>query len=306
MLAPAGRAGEDGAMAVTLTALARELYGLHPGEFTAARNARAREAKTSDAALAAQISALRKPSPAAWVLNLLARADDDGVAELLQLGERMRDAQERLDREALRRLGGERRVAVAALARAGADLAAGRGHPPTPAVRDEVEQTLLAGTSDPAAAAAVSGGLLVRALRAVGFEPVDLTDAVAVPGAAPAPRTPARGRSKTPVQLADVRRRKEARQEAVLRERDADTAAAELEALDRRAHRHALRRAGLEAEIADLREQLATAEAALAAVDDETDALAAERELASTAAEQASRRAREARAVADALETTSD
>lgn len=290
-------------MAATLAVLARELYALPPGQFTAARNAKAREVKPADAALAAQLTALRKPSPAAWLVNLLAQDDDAGLEALLRLGEEMRDAQEHLDREALRRLGGERRAAVAALARAGADRAADLGHPATPAVLGEVEQTLLAGTSDPAAADAVSGGLLVRALRAVGFEPVDLADAVAVPGAGAPPRKPSRTPPKTPVQLADVRRRKEARQEAVLRERDADAAASELEALDRRAHRLELRRSSLEAEIADLREQLGTAEAALATVDDEAGALAEARAEVSTAAEQAGRRAQEARAAADALET---
>ena len=251
-------------MVDSLAALARELYGLQPADFTAARNARAQELKSTDAGLAKQIGALRKPSPAAWVVNLLAREDDDGLESLLQLGERMRDAQEQLDREALRRLGGERRTAVAALARAGADLAAGLGHPPTPAVLNEVEQTLQAATSDEAAAAAVRSGLLVKALRAVGFEPVDLDDAVAVPDAPQArersttPATP----PKSPVQLADVRRRKEAKREAERLERDADAATAELDALDRRAERLALRRSSLEAEISDLREQLHTADRA--------------------------------------------
>lgn len=291
-------------MALTLTAFAYELYGLHPGEFTAARNARAREVKAADPALASQISALHKPSPAAWLVNLLARAHDDSLEDLLHLGEQMRHAQEQLDREALRRLGGERRAAVTALARAGADRAAGLGHPATPAVLGEVEQTLLAGTSDPAAAAAVSAGLLVRSLRAVGFEPVDLDDAVAVPGGVPERRSRAHTPSRTPVHLADVRRRKQARQEAARLERAADTAAAELEAQDRRAHRLALRRASLEADITDLREQLGTAEAALATVDDEAGALAEARTLANTAAEQASRRAREARAAADAVEAS--
>ncbi|PXA68457.1 transposase [Cryobacterium arcticum] len=291
-------------MVDSLAALARELYGLQPAEFTAARNARAQEFKTTDVTLAKQIGALRKPSPAAWVVNLLAREDDDGLESLLQLGEQMRDAQEQLDREALRRLGGERRTAVAALARAGADLAARLGHPPTPAVLGEVEQTLQAATSDEAAAAAVSSGLLVKALLAVGFEPVDLDDAVAVPDAPQArerrtsPATP----PKSPVQLADVRRRKEAKREAERLERDADAATAELAALDRRAERLALRRSSLEAEISDLREQLRTAETALVAVDRDAGTLADDRKQAEAAAENSASRAAEARAAADALE----
>lgn len=292
-------------MVATLAAVARDLYGLQPQDFTAARNARAQELKPSDAALATQVSALRKPAPAAWIVNLLARENTDDLTALLDLGEQMRTAQDQLDRDALRRLGGERRAAVAALARAGAELAAGLGHPPTAAVLGEVEQTLLAGTSDPAAAGAVSSGLLVKPLRPGGFDPVDLADAVAVPDAAAWAASPGTSRSPAPpdpVQLADVRRRKEAQRDAERLERDADTAAAEVDALDRRAHRLELRRASLEAEIAELREQLETAEAALGAVTDDDSALAEARTRAIRVAEDAEHQARAARDAADALE----
>ena len=284
-------------MVAALTAVARELYGIPPQDFTAARNARAQELKRSDAALAKQVAALRKPAPAAWVVNLLAREATGDLAALLDLGEHMRTAQEQLDRDALRRLGGERRTAVTALAQAGAARAAALGHPPTAAVADEVEQTLLAGTSDPAAAGAVASGVLVKPLRAGGFDAVDLDGAVAVPDAeawAPSPggaRSPA---PPDPVQLADVRRRKEARREAERLEREADAAVAEVDALERRAHRLELRRASLEAEIAELREQLDTAEAALAAVTADDGALTDARSRAIRAAEDARNRARDA------------
>lgn len=289
-------------MVESLAAVARELYSLPPAAFTAARNGRAQELKLVDAALAKTVAALRKPSPAAWLVNLLARHDDDGLESLLHLGEEMRQAQEQFDRNALRKLGGDRRAAVAVLARAGAGLAEGFGHPPTPAVVGEVEQTLLAATAGAAAAAAVSSGLLVRALTTVGFEPVDLNGAVAAPGATPvAAQTPS-APTATPVQLADVRRRKEARGAAERLERDADAATAELDALERRAARLDLRRTSLEAEITGLREQLDTAEAALTAVDHDTAALAEARAHAQAAAEDSSHRAAEARAAADALE----
>lgn len=293
-------------MVAVLAAVARELYGIRPQDFTAARNARAQELKPAEAALAKQVAALRKPAPAAWVVNLLARENTDDLTALLDLGEQMRNAQEQLDRHALRRLGGERRTAVTALARAGAVLAAGLGHPPTDAVVGEVEQTLLAGTSDPAAAGAVASGLLVKPLRAGGFDPVDLDGAVAVPDAAPWTASPAASRPAPPdpVQLADVRRRKEARAEADRQERDADAADAEVEALERRAHRLELRRASLQAEIAELREQLDTAEAALATVTDDENALADARSQATRAADDARTRARDARDTADALEKT--
>lgn len=292
-------------MADSLTAIAQHLYGLVPADFTAQRNARARDLKPTDAALAKQVAALRRPSPAAWAVNLIARERADRLEALLRLGEQMRQAQERFDREELRRLGTERREGVAGLAREAAELAQAAGHPPSASVLGEVEQTLQAATSDPEAAAAVAAGLLVRALRAVGFEPVDLLDAVAVPGAAPAP-APASKRSSAesppPVQLHEVRRRKEARREAERLEAEAAAAAADLEALDRRAHRLEVRRQNLVAETVELREQLQSAEAALEVVDQDARGLADERARAEAEADASSRRARDARADADALQ----
>ena len=300
-------------MAATLVDVARDLYGLQPQDFTAARNTRAQESKAADATLAKQIAALKKPSPAAWIVNLLARESTDDLTALLDVGEQMRTAQEHLDRDALRRLGGERRTAVTALARAGADLADGAGRAATSSVIGEVEQTLQAATSDPAAAAAVASGLLVRALRSVGYEPVDLDDAVAVPepGSWPTTGTGTRsggspsGGSRSapdPVRLADVRRRKEAKREADRLEHEADTIDADIEALERRAHRLALRRASLDAEIAELREQLETAETALTALTAEDSAVADARTEAHRNADESRRNARAARKAADALD----
>ncbi|MGW7452672.1 hypothetical protein ACWGJJ_14655, partial [Streptomyces sp. NPDC054787] len=52
-----------------------ELYGLHPSEFTAARDTYAARARTEgDRQLATAIARLRKPTVAAWTAGLLARA----------------------------------------------------------------------------------------------------------------------------------------------------------------------------------------------------------------------------------------
>jgi hypothetical protein len=78
-------------------ALVREtekLYGLHPSEFTAARNARAKELKKDDPELAAAVAALPKPSVAAAALNELLREDPSEVRALIQSGKRLRQAQE--------------------------------------------------------------------------------------------------------------------------------------------------------------------------------------------------------------------
>ena len=70
-----------------LTAAADELYALVPEEFTAARNARAKDVKVDDRALSQRIGEFRKPSPAAWILNQLVREQPDAVDELLDLVE---------------------------------------------------------------------------------------------------------------------------------------------------------------------------------------------------------------------------
>ena len=169
-----------------LTAEADELYALVPEEFTAARNARAKDAKADDRELGQRIAELRKPSPAAWILNQLVRAHPDALDELLDLGTDLRDAQAAGDGKALTQLGGERRKLVAALLKQAGSLADAADRPPSRAVLDEVEQTLIASTIDEPAGEPLRTGRLVRSLQAVGFEDVDLDGAVA--GEASAPR----------------------------------------------------------------------------------------------------------------------
>src|SRR5205085_6874781 len=73
-----------------------ELYGLPLEEFTAARNALAKDlAKAGDKAMAAEVKRLAKPSKTAWALNQLARRQAEDVERLLEAGERLRAAQQR-------------------------------------------------------------------------------------------------------------------------------------------------------------------------------------------------------------------
>lgn len=167
----------------SLTGIAHELYALSLAEFTSARNDRAK--LVADRALAAEIRALRKPSSSAWVVNQLVRRRPDELESLLDLGRSLRDAQDDLDPDTLRALGAERRAVVAALAREAADIAVGLGHPVPPAALAELEATLQAAMTDPAAGEAVRTGCLLRTLTVSGFDPVDLTNAVALPEAAP-------------------------------------------------------------------------------------------------------------------------
>jgi len=176
----------------TLAEIADELYGLLPAEFTAARNVWVRALKDeTDTELAERVSVLRKASPAAWGVNLLARHRSDELAQLADLGALMRQAQSDLDRDQLAELTSQRRRLVSALAREAAELAADAHHVLTSSALDEVAATLQAALGDPAAAAAVRSGRLVRPLVGDGVEPVDLDDAVAAPEASMVSAVPA-------------------------------------------------------------------------------------------------------------------
>jgi hypothetical protein len=175
-----------------LDAEADRLYALPARDFTAARDARAAELRGEDPELSAQLATLRRPTAAAAAVNAIVRADPDGVAALTEIGERLRAAQDAGDGRALAALIRERRDAVRALIAAGPAFGA--------TVHDDVSRTLEAATVDPWAAQAVAGGRLLRALTAVGFDPVDLDGAVAAapvtgPPTGPRPiRKPSRGR----------------------------------------------------------------------------------------------------------------
>jgi hypothetical protein len=157
------------------------LYGLGPAEFTARRDAVAAEARTSgDRPLAAAIKGLRRPSVAAHAVNLLARQMGDQVAQLIDLGQRLQQAQEALSADEMRALGRQRHQLIAGMAQQAGSLARDGGQTVGEGARREIEATLEAALGDAGAAAAVRQGCLVRSLSRTGMDPVDLSGAVAV------------------------------------------------------------------------------------------------------------------------------
>lgn len=153
----------------------------------AARTVAARAAKADgDAEGAKALTALRRPSVAAWLVNILVVGQPAVLEQLLDLGPALAQAQAAGRGEVLRELGAQRRALVGAVTDQAVALA---DRPVTTAVRDEVAGTLEAALSDPASADAVRSGRLVRALSYAGFGGVDLTGAVAAPAgrAHPAP-----------------------------------------------------------------------------------------------------------------------
>ncbi len=186
-------------MTEELLAIADVLYGLPLGEFTPARDARAKALKGSE--LAAPVKALRKPSLAAWVVNLLVRRDADQLTQVLELGAALREAAAGMAGEELRALTRQRRQLTAAVTTGARSLAAGEDVRLTQAVADQVEATLTAAMVDVRCAEAVRSGLLVTALASTGVDEVDLTRAVATPEALGFSATPVTASEPAPPDL---------------------------------------------------------------------------------------------------------
>lgn len=317
-----------------LAAVAEELYSLAPAEFTAARDARVKEARSrGERALATAVGGLRRPTAAAWLANLLVREERGQVEELLALGDALREAQAGLEGAALRQLSAQRHRVVAALAAEARRLAAQHGQPTGADAAEQLEQTLEAAMSDPAAAEALRSGRLTSGLAYAGLG--ELSGSAArgsEPTAGQVPRVGDGGRGRDERQRAEAQRAERERAEAERAER-AERERAEAERAEARralaaaeagmvdaerqvgeqdeAVRSAARRreaadeqqADLQRRLADLRERLRLAEEEAAAAQAEERARAARREAALRGAEVARRRVEQARR---RLERTAD
>ena len=174
----------------TLLEAADTLYGLTLAEFTPARDALAKQLRGTDRRLADLVKALKKPSTAAWVINLLVRRDPAQVEQVLVVGAALREAQDSLDGDELRALTRQRRQLTAAITQQARALAGEHGQQVTSPVADQVEATLTAAMIDPSAGAAVRTGLLLNAVSATGVGTVDAEALLAVAdvvGFAPSP-----------------------------------------------------------------------------------------------------------------------
>jgi hypothetical protein len=148
------------------------LYDLPLEDFTTARNdlaGRLKRAHQTEAA--ATVRALKKPSVVAWTANRLARDEPAQVAALLEAGERLRQAQQRL-------LAGKGRAADLGVEAAAeretlrALLASGRrllGERASPSLLDRLGQTLRAAAVDEVGRLLLERGRRTEELKAVGF-----------------------------------------------------------------------------------------------------------------------------------------
>ncbi len=156
------------------------LYGASPDEFMTVRAELAATARAAgDGNAGSTIGKLRKPSLAAWAVNLVARESPGVVTDLADLGARMRVAQGRLDTATLTSLRPERDAVVAAFVEAARDVVKRAGRSLSATVEQDVRATVIAALADEVATIAVTSGQLTRALSYSGFGEVDLSEAVA-------------------------------------------------------------------------------------------------------------------------------
>ncbi len=164
-----------------LTEIADRLYAGPADAFTDARNAAAKGIK--DKALAAQVKKLKKPSVAAWAVNLLVRRESAQIDSVLELAEQLRAAAEALDGDELRALTRQRRQLTTALASTARSLARDAGVRLTAPVVEQVEGMVNAAMLDPVAAQAVRTGRVVSAFTSTGVSELDVASVVALPDA---------------------------------------------------------------------------------------------------------------------------
>lgn len=166
-----------------VTEVAGELYALTPAEFTAARDARAREARQAGQRDdAAAIKKLARPTTSAWLVNQLSRQAPEQLGRLIAVAEALEEAQRTLAGGRLRELSGQRRGVINDLLPCAADIASRAGQPASAVVMGEVRATLEAALADAAARAAVHAGRLTKPLAYAGLGEVDLAAALELPG----------------------------------------------------------------------------------------------------------------------------
>ena len=297
-----GRADLEGATANMSTevgdldAALAALYQLPLEQFVATRDQLARRLRAAgDRDTARQVAALRRPPVSAWVANQLASAAPNAVAELLEAGAALRQAQQDAlagqpgAARQLRTATAHLRAAITRLGARAETLLVRAGHAASDATLARLAATLqAAATGDEATRAALAQGRLPGDLDPAGFG-LDLVPGPTEP-AAPAETQVAAAAPVAPPDRADARR--ERARAAARRALEQTRAAAErAQAALEQAQGQAASRQQAAHEAHQRAEQLA------AAAQDLADQAAA----AATAAEKARRAARAADRDADAV-----
>jgi hypothetical protein len=286
-----------------LLEIADRLYALPLGEFTPARDAAAKEQADKD--LAAAVKALRKPSVAAWAVNLLVRREGDQIDQVLALGDSLRAAAESMSADDLRSLTRQRRQLTNALAGTARDLAREQDVRLTDSVVDQVEGMLTAAMLDPVAAQVVRSGLVVTAFTSTGVSELDVDAVCAVPEVLGVSHRASPTERPTPslhLVPEDDRVRREAAQDKVDQARRAvEESRDELAQVDETVRTLRARRLQLQGEIDELRRRLAALEDDVDAVDEDLEEAESAHEDASVVLDDAQAELSAAQRALDAL-----
>jgi hypothetical protein len=141
-----------------------DLYQVEPGQFTAARNALAKQMKAEGQRdEAARVAKLRRPPVTAWALNQVARQQPDLIGAVLESGGRLRAAMEKAvggDASGLHDAKGAQRQAVDAAVAAAVLRLEAAGHAGSETAKQRMGATLGAAVVDEAVATQLRDGVL--------------------------------------------------------------------------------------------------------------------------------------------------
>jgi len=275
----------------TLDDVRRALYAGPRATFVERRKELAGAARSGgDRDGAKLIAEMRKPTAAAHLVNLLAQADDSSLEELVELGASIRTAMAKGDDREMRSLLQGRAAALAKTVAQARKVARANGESVSGAVGDQIVQTLRAAMASDEAAAAVRAGTLTDALDEPGF------GGFSIESVARAPRRKGAGSETAPpkAEVAVDRPAEDAAEDAakVAAERAAaqariKSAAAMVKRAEKAVAASTKRRDGLErdrersaAQLAQIDDRLATAQAELDEVEARLSDAAAELEAA--------------------------
>jgi hypothetical protein len=291
------------------------LLGEPLDRFVERRNALARELRSAgDRETATWLASLRRPAPAAWALDRVARTEPDQVHALLDLGATLREVQDRAlhgDREAageLHRLTGRVQRAVDGIVRRTMEVMRDAGHGVSTDAALQVAATLRAALGDEELRSQLDAGRMLSLAGASGFSfGVDPAGLVSLPperddDAGPAPRGRDRAGATVALRVVDggrgaedgeaERRRAEAERELRERRARADATARAADAADREVFQRQSEAEAAQQAVDDLRTRIR-------ALQDELSAAEELARAATLAVREAVERARAARRDAD-------
>lgn len=247
-----------------------QLYGLTPGEFTAARNALAKELRSEGHRDdAAHVAKLRRPTIAAWAINQAVRRHGDRFAALLDAGRQVRRAQRRalsgVRDSGLREATRTRRALIDELTNLAAQFLTEQGSG-AESHRGDITATFDAASADDEAAELVEAARLAAPLPVSSdFSGMDGLAVLPAPEPPETPEAPAEAVTADKPDVAERERIAERRREAIrtveearreLAKAESAAVAAEEEALAQAAAADDAARAAREAEVRWRRLQL--------------------------------------------------